>query len=89
MQQSQSTCFLVQYKTAGFLLCFNPTTHIVNASSRMQSTGRLTNNVLYSEVLFSQKTRPEALLSFKFPHPKLPVKTLFRGEEQGEKRGQT
>lgn len=46
----------------------------------------LTNNVLYSEVLFSQKTRPDALLVLKFPQPKLPVKTLLGGEGEGNKR---
>ena len=47
--------------------------------------GGLTNIVLYSEVLLSQKTRPDARLSLKFPQPKLPVKTLL-GEEKRVKR---
>lgn len=44
----------------------------------------LTNIVLYSEALLSQKTRPDARLSLKFPQPKLPVKTLL-GEEKENK----
>lgn len=51
----------------------------------MQSTGRLTHIVLYCEVLLSQKTRPDALLSPKFPQPKLPVKTLW-GEKERQRR---
>lgn len=56
--------------------------HTANTSG-CKSTGGLTNIVLYSEVLLSQKTRPDALLSLKFPQPKLPVKTLL-GEEERE-----
>lgn len=44
----------------------------------------LTHIFLYSEVLVSQKTRPDAFLSLKFPQPRLPVKTLFVGEEEEE-----
>lgn len=44
--------------------------------------GALTHIVLYSEVLLSQNTRPEALLSLKFPQPKLPVKTLLGREKK-------
>lgn len=57
--------------------------------SGCKSTGGLTNIVLYSEVLLSQKTRPDALLSLKFPQPKLPVKTLLgeEGREYREKGG--
>lgn len=47
--------------------------------------------------MFSQNTRPAARLSFKYPEPKFPSKTLFRGgggrrrrrsrgEEEAEKR---
>ena len=57
--------------------------HTDNANTvRMQNSGGLTHIVLYSEVLLSQKTRPDALLSLKFPQPKLPVKTLLGKEEK-------
>lgn len=72
----------------GLLLLFNPQSlHTANAKtpSGCKSSGALTNIVLYSEVLVSQNTRPDALLSLKFPQPKLPVKTLL-GEEGGKKR---
>lgn len=39
----------------------------------------LTHIFLYSEVLLSQKTRPDARLSLKLPQPRLPVKTLLGG----------
>lgn len=72
---------------AGFLL-FNPRhcTPLILTLSGCKRTGGLTNIVLYSDVLLSQKTRPDALLSLKFPQPKLPVKTLL-GEEEREKKG--
>lgn len=50
--------------------------------SGCKHSGGLTSIVLYSEVLLSQKTRPDALLSLKFPQPKLPVKTLLGKEEK-------
>lgn len=62
--------------------------HTANAYTfRMQNSGGLTHIVLYSEVLLSQKTRPDAFLSLKFPQPKLPVKTLLvnRRDNEGKK----
>ena len=46
----------------------------------MTGSGGLTNSDLQGEAEFAQKTRPEALLSFKFPQPKLPSNTLFRAQ---------
>lgn len=62
--------------------------HTANAKTigMQKSTEGLTHIVLYSEVSLSQKTRPDALLSLKFPQPKLPVKTLL-GEGEREKKG--
>ncbi len=53
-----------------------------------KGSGELTHIVLYSVVLLSQKTRPDALLSVKFPEPKLPVKMLLgeEGRESEEKK---
>lgn len=45
------------------------------ALRRCRSTNTLTKIVLPSVVLLSQKIKPDALLSLKFPQPKLPVKT--------------
>ena len=46
----------------------------------LTGSGGLTNSDLQGEAEFAQKTRPEALLSFKFPQPKLPSNTLFRAQ---------
>lgn len=57
-------------------------TRLMLTLSGCKSTVGLTHIVLYSEESLSQNTRPDALLSLKFPQPKLPVKTLLGGEER-------
>lgn len=60
-------------------------TQLMLTPSGCKRTRTLTHIFLYSEVLLSQKTRPDALLSLKFPQPKLPVKTLFGRRERKKK----
>lgn len=80
------------HRFQGLLLPFHShhCTHLMLALLGCRGAGWLTHIVLYSEVLLSQNTRPDALLSLKFPQPKLPVKTLLwrRRGKSGEKKGE-
>lgn len=81
-----------RHRFQGLLLPFHShqCTHLMLTLLGCRGTGWLTHIVLYSEVLLSQNTRPDALLSLKFPQPKLPVKTLLwrrRGKSGEKKKG--